>query len=307
MEIFILGSGGMMPIPERFLSSFMIRRDNDARFLLFDCGEGTQIQIKRMGLGWKQIDKILISHTHADHVTGLPGLLMLIGQADREAPLDIYGPPRIQDYIDSLSALEPVVPYPVRVHELTEEGTFFEDEEYAIECRWLDHTRPCMGYRLREHPRAGRFSVDRAAELGIPEGPERRRIVQGETVQLANGVTIGPEDVLGPPRPGLQLAYVTDTRPCPGAAELARDVDLFICEGMYAAAEAEDAVDKKHTTALEAASLAGEAGAKRLLLTHLSPRYLGPACRQIEAEAQQMFPQARLARDLETMVLERPA
>jgi len=306
MEIFTLGSGGMMPIPERFLSSFMVRRDNDARFLLFDCGEGTQIQIKRLGLSWKQIDKILISHTHADHVTGLPGLLMLIGQADREAPLDIYGPPRIQDYIDSMSALEPVVPYPVRVHELTEEGTFFEDEELAIDGRWLDHTRPCFGYRVREHPRPGRFSNDRAEEFGIPEGPERRRLVLGESVQLASGATIGPEDVLGPPRPGLQVAYVTDTRPCPGAAELAHHVDLLICEGMYGAAEAEDAVDKKHMTAHEAASVAAEAGAKRLLLTHLSPRYLGPACRQILAEAQQVFPQARLARDLETMVVERP-
>ena len=294
-----------MPMPERFLSSFIIRRDNDASFLLLDCGEGTQIQIKRMGLGWKQIDRILISHTHADHVTGLPGLLMLISQANREAPLDVYGPPRIRDYVDSISTLEPMLTYPVQVHELQSEGVFLEDDDCAIECRWLDHTRPCMGYRLREHPRPGRFAVSRAEELGVPVGPLRGQLVQGETVRLPDGRSVRPDDVLGPPRPGLQIAYVTDTRPCPGALELARGVDLLICEGMYSEEESEDAEAKKHMTGHEAAKLAADASAKRLLLTHVSPRYLARAVQEIENQARASFPNSRVARDLETIVLDR--
>ena len=304
MEIFVLGSGGMMPMPERLLSSFLIRRDNDSSLLLFDCGEGTQIQIKRLGLGWKQIDRILISHTHADHVTGLPGLLMLISQAEREAPLDIYGPPRIRDYVDSIGTLEPVLTYPVRVHELQAEGVFLEHDEYTIECRWLDHSRACMGYRLQERARSGRFAAVRAQELGVPVGPVRRELVQGQTVRLADGREVRPQDVLGPPRPGLQVAYVTDTRPCAGAVELARGADLLICEGMYCNEEAEDAAAKKHMTAQEAAALAAEAGATRLLLTHISPRYVGRDVAKIESQAKPLFPRTRVAQDLETIVLD---
>ena len=306
MDVFVLGSGGMMPMPERFLSSFLIRRDNDARSLLLDCGEGTQIQIKRLGLSWKAIDKILISHTHADHVTGLPGLLMLIGQADRIEPLHIYGPRRISDYIRSLQTLDPVIPYPVEVHEIGEEGVFFEDDTYSLECRWLVHTRPCLGYRLAERPRPGRFDAAQAEELGVPAGPTRAELVEGRSVRLEDGRTVQPEQVLGPPRRGLVVAYVTDTRPCQTAVELARDADLLICEGMYASEEEQDAKDKQHMSVREAAALATDAGAKRLLLTHVSPRYIGRSSAVLQQEAAAIFPQARLAADLQRISLDQP-
>ncbi len=306
MDIFTLGTGGMMPMPERFLSSFVVRRDNDPGLLMFDCGEGTQIQLKRLGLGWGGLDRIFISHTHADHVTGLPGLMMLISQNDRTAPLDIYGPPRIRDYVDSIAVLEPVITCDVRVHEIDAGGVVLEGDEYDVECRWLEHTRPCVGYRLEEHPRPGRFDPAKAEELGVPNGPIRARLVQGESVELPNGQTVESDAVVGPPRPGLAVAYITDTRPCAAAVELARDADLLICEAMYADEHADEAKAKMHMTAREAAELAAEAGAKRLALTHISPRYLGGSWRTLRDEAQSVFPDARLLEDLQTIDLPLP-
>lgn len=295
-----------MPMPERFLSSVILRRDNDPSLLMFDCGEGAQVQVKRLGLGWKSIDAVLISHTHADHVTGLPGLLMMISQADRTEPFNVYGPSRTRDYVDSIAVLEPVLTFPVRVHELEEEGVFFRGEAYDIECRWLEHTRPCMGYRLREHDRPGRFDPERAAELDVPSGPIRARLVNGEEVELPDGRTVKPEEVVGPRRPGLHVAYVTDTRPCPGAIELAKGADLLICEGMYSHEDASDAADKMHMTAREAAEIAAYAGAKRLALTHVSPRYLGRSAQRLQEEARAVFPGARLLRDLEIVTIPLP-
>ncbi len=306
MEIFVLGSGGMMPMPERALSAFILRRDNSSELLLFDCGEGTQVQLKRLGLGWGALERVFISHTHADHVTGLPGLIMLISQTDRERPLHIYGPPRIRDYVDSLAVLEPVLSFPLCVHELEDEGVACEAEEYRVECRWLKHRRPCLGYRLCERERPGRFDTERAAALNVPRGPERAKLVQGESITLADGRRVSPDEVVGPPRAGLKVAFVTDTRPCPGAVELARDADLFICEGMFDDEHAEDAKSKMHLTASEAAHIAAEAGAKRLALTHISPRFMGRAARALQQEARAAFPRAWVVRDLETIRLPLP-
>ncbi|MDR2098076.1 MAG: ribonuclease Z [Spirochaetaceae bacterium] len=296
LEAFILGSGGMMPLPNRHLTSVLLRREGD--LFLFDCGEGTQVSLRRLNLRWKKISAIFISHTHADHVTGLPGLLMLSSQVDRDEPMYIIGPPRIAEYVQSsMDVLDMYINYEIIVREITEPGLVFEGGDFHIRAFPLRHTKPCYGYTLEEEPRPGEFHPEKAETLNIPKGPLWSKLQNGETVLSASGVKVSPEDVLGPPRKGRKFSFITDTRYFDGVAENVRASDFLVCEGMFERALSEDAYEKCHMTSEQAALIARDAAVKKMALIHYSPRYNEHDLGVLLKEAQAIFPNTVLSRD----------
>jgi ribonuclease Z len=296
LEAFILGCGGMMPLPNRFLTSVLLRREGE--LFLFDGGEGTQVSLRKLNLRWKKISAIFVSHTHADHVTGIPGLLMLSSQVDRDDPLYIIGPPRIAEYIESSRrVLDMYINYEIVVKEIAEPGVVYQGEDFHIRAFPLRHTKPCMGYTLEEDSRPGEFHPERAEALGVPRGPLWSRLQSGETVEAADGVQVRPEQVLGPARSGRKFSFVTDTLAFP---EIAREVagsDLFVCEGMFERELLESAREKKHMIAEQAARIALAAQVKKLALIHYSPRYTEFNLKQLLKEAREIFPSTVLSRD----------
>ncbi|MDR0655647.1 MAG: ribonuclease Z [Treponema sp.] len=303
LEAFILGSGGMMPLPNRHLTSVLLRREGD--LFLFDCGEGTQVSLRRLNLRWKKISAIFISHTHADHVTGLPGLLMLSSQVDRDDPLYIYGPPRIAEYIETnRRVLDMYVNYEIVVREINGPGPVYEGKDFRVRCFALRHTKPCYGYVLEEDGRPGEFHPEKAGELGVPRGPLWSRLQHGESVSAADGSPVKPEDVLGKPRSGRKFSFVTDSLAFPEIAGEVAGSDLFVCEGMFEQELIESAREKKHMTAAQAARIALEAGVKRLALIHYSPRYTDFNLKQLLKEAQALFPETILSRDRMVLPIE---
>ncbi len=297
LEAFILGSGGMMPLPNRHLTSALLRREGE--LFLFDCGEGTQVALRRLNLRWKKISVIFISHTHADHVTGLPGLLMLSSQVDRDDPLYIIGPPRIAEYIEtSRRVLDMYINYEIVVREISEPGIVYQGDGFHVRCFPLRHTKPCFGYTLEEDVRPGEFHPEKAEAMNVPRGPLWARLQAGETVQSSSGEEVRPCDVLGAPRSGRKFSFVTDTLAFPEIGHEVAGSDLFICEGMFEKELAADAKEKKHMTAEEAASIAADAGGiKKLGLIHFSPRYTEFNLKQLLKEAQAVFPETVLCRD----------
>lgn len=296
LEAFVLGCGGMMPLPYRHLTSVLLRREGD--LFLFDGGEGTQVSLRRLNLRWKKINAIFVSHTHADHVTGLPGLLMLSSQVDRDDPLYIYGPPKIAEYIQSSrQVLDMYINYQIIVKEITEPGIVYQGDGFHVRAFPLQHTKTCVGYTLEEYERPGQFNPDRARELGIPCGPLWSRLQSGESVTGDSGNTVTPDQVLGPPRKGRKFSYVTDTRYVPSIAKEVENSDLLICEGMFEQALADTAAEKKHMTATQAATIARDAGAKKMALIHYSPRYTDSDLKRLLSEARQLFPETILSRD----------
>jgi len=297
LEAFILGCGGMMPLPNRHLTSMLLRREGD--LFLFDAGEGTQVSLRRLNLRWKKINAIFISHTHADHVTGLPGLLMLSSQVDRDEPLYIYGPPRIAEYVEtSRRVLDMYINYEIIVREISEAGICHQGEGFSIRAFPLKHTKTCYGYALEEDPRPGEFNPGKATALGVPRGPLWSRLQAGESVQAADGSTVGSADVLGPARSGRKVSFVTDSLYFPAIAPEVKDSDLLVCEGMFETELLESALEKKHMTAEQAAMIAREAtGVRRLALIHYSPRYTDHDLKKLLAEAQAVFPDTVLSRD----------
>jgi ribonuclease Z len=297
LEAFILGCGGMMPLPHRHLTSVLRRREGE--LFLFDGGEGTQVSLRRLNLRWKKISAISISHTHADHVTGIPGLLMLSSQVDRDDPLYIYGPPRIAEYIEtSRRVLDMYINYEIVVKEFSEPGIVHRGEGFRIRAFPLRHTKPCFGYTLEEEGRPGVFHPEQAKALGVPCGPLWAKLQAGENVTLADGTVIHPRDVLGPPRSGRKFSFVTDSLAFPEIAPEVAGSDLFVCEGMFEADLEESAREKKHMTAVEAARIAASAGGiRKLALIHYSPRYNEQNLKGLLAEAQTVFPGAVLSRD----------
>ncbi|MCL2194011.1 MAG: ribonuclease Z, partial [Treponema sp.] len=289
--------GGMMPLPNRHLTSVLLRREGE--LFLFDSGEGTQVALRRLNLRWKKISVIFVSHTHADHVTGIPGLLMLSSQVDRDDPLYIIGPPRIAEYIDySRRVLDMYINYEIVVKEITEPGIVYEGEGFRVRCFPLRHTKPCFGYVLEEDPRPGEFHPERAESLGVPRGPLWSKLQKGETVKAADGQDIRPDEVLGPTRSGRKFSFVTDSLAFPDISREVAGSDLFVCEGMFERALAEDAHGKKHMTAEEAARIAAAAGnVKKLALIHYSPRYTEYDLKQLLREARGIFPDTVLSKD----------
>ncbi|MBQ3647237.1 MAG: ribonuclease Z [Spirochaetia bacterium] len=303
LEVFILGCGGMMPLPRRHLTSVLLRREGD--LFLFDCGEATQISLKKLNLKWKNISTIFISHTHADHVTGLPGILMLSSQVDRTEPLYIIGPPKIKEFVEtSIKVLDMYINYEIIVKEITEPGVVMQGENFKVEAFQLDHTKPCFGYKLTEAPRPGIFHPEKAKELGVPMGSMWSALQHGETVILADGRSVTPDMVLGLPRKGRKFSFVTDTLAIPSIAEEVKDSDLFICEGMFEDELAESAHEKKHMTAVEAAHIARTAGGiKQMGLIHYSPRYTDKELSILLEQAQEVFADTFLTRDGQTILL----
>jgi ribonuclease Z len=302
LEVFVLGTGGMMPLPGRGLTSVLVRREGE--LFLFDCGEGTQISLRRLNLRWKKITSIFISHTHADHVTGLPGILMLSSQVDREEPLYIYGPPKIREFVEAMRrTLDMYINYEIVIREIEGGMPVVNADEYSICSHSLVHTKPCLAYSIVEKVRPGIFFPDKAIALGVPRGPLWSKLQGGEEVSLPGGGVVQPTQVMGDERKGRKFCFATDTVAAPGLAEFARNSDLFICEGMFAEELAETAAEKKHLTAAQAARIARESGAKRLGLIHYSPRYSERELKTLLGEAREIFPESFLTRDLQHIEL----
>jgi len=296
LEAFILGCGGMMPLPNRHLTSVLLRREGD--LFLFDCGEGTQVSLRRLNLRWKKISVILISHTHADHVTGIPGLLMLSSQVDRDDPLYIIGPPRIAEYIESSRrVLDMYINYEIVVKEITAPGVVYSGEGFHVRAFPLRHTKPCYGYALEEDKRPGEFHVEKAEALGVKRGPKWAALQSGQTVQAEDGTDVRPDQVLGPERTGRKFSFVTDTLAFREIAEEVAGSDLFVCEGMFEKALEESAREKRHMTAEQAAHIAKAAVVKKLALIHYSPRYTEYELKQVIKEAEAVFPATVLSKD----------
>ncbi|MCL2801603.1 MAG: ribonuclease Z [Treponema sp.] len=297
LEAFILGCGGMMPLPNRHLTSVLLRREGE--LFLFDCGEGTQVSLRRLNLRWKKISVIFISHTHADHVTGIPGLLMLSSQVDRDDPLYIIGPPRIAEYIEtSRRVLDMYINYEIIVQEITSPGIVYKGDGFHVRCFPLSHTKPCYGYTLEEEKRPGIFHPEKAQSLNIPMGNLWGKLQKGESIKTPDGREISPDDVMGAPRNGRKFSFVTDSLALPEISTHVIGSDLFICEGMFGSDLAEDARSKKHMTAEDAARIAAaSSGVKKLALIHYSPRYTEYELKKIQAEAAAIFPETVLTRD----------
>lgn len=287
----------MMPLPHRHLTSLLLRREGD--LFLFDAGEGTQVSLRRLNLRWKKISAIFISHTHADHVTGLPGLLMLSSQVDRDDPLYIYGPPKIAEYVESSRrVLDMYINYEIIVREVQAPTVCHEGDGFRIRAFPLKHTKTCYGYAFEEDMRPGVFHPEKAKELSVPLGPLWSRLQAGESVEAADGRIVAPADVLGPPRSGRKVTYVTDSMYVPEIAAEAAGSDLFICEGMFEQALLPTAIEKKHMTAAQAATLARDSsGVKKLGLIHFSPRYADQELKILLDEARAIFPDTVLTRD----------
>lgn len=294
-EVFSLGTSGMMPLPGRFLTSALVRREGS--LFLFDCGEGTQVSLKMLNLKWKKINAIFISHMHADHVTGLPGMLMLSSQVDRSEPLYIYGPKRLKEYVDETKRiLDMYINYEIVVVPV-EPGVVYEEDDFSIQAFELRHTKQCFGYSLVEKPRKGEFHPERAMELGIPKGPLWGKLQKGERITLADGREFGPEDVMGSERSGRKFSYVTDSLYFPEISDYVHDSDLLFCEAMFENALEETATEKKHMTAGQAATIARDAEVAKLCLQHYSPRYSNAELRILENDAKEIFPDTVLTKD----------
>ena len=291
LDVCLLGSGGMMPLPYRWLTALMTRFNGSS--LLIDCGEGTQIAIKEKGWSFKPIDVICFTHYHGDHISGLPGLLLTMGNADRKEPLTLIGPKGLERVVSALRVIAPELPFPIIYKEIEGVEQTFELNGYRLKAFRVNHNVLCYGYTM-EIDRAGKFDVERAKEQEIPQ-KYWKHLQKGETIETVNGI-LTPDMVLGPPRKGLKLTYTTDTRPTNSIRENAKDSDLFICEGMYGEKEkAAKAVEYKHMTFYEAAHLAKDAQVKEMWLTHYSPSLTRPE--EYMDEVRRIFPEAKAGKD----------
>jgi len=293
LTVTFLGTGAAIPSLDRNVASLALAREGET--LLFDCGEGTQRQMMRYGVSFSMRD-IFFTHFHADHLLGLTGLVRTLGLQDRTDPLRLYGPRGARRVLEHALAVGiERNKFPVQVEELAP-GDVLRRPEYDLVAVEADHRAPSLAYVLVEHTRLGRFQPERVRELGVPEGPLWGRLHRGETIQLPDGRSVGPRDLVGPPRPGRKVAISGDTRPSGAIAEAARGADLLVHEATFSEEEAEKAEQTGHSTAAAAATLARNAGVRRLVLTHISARYTREAP-ELVAEAQAIFPESVVARD----------
>ena len=297
LDVCLLGTGGMMPLPYRWLTSLMVRYNGSS--VLIDCGEGTQIAIKEKGWSFKPIDVICFTHYHGDHISGLPGLLLTMGNADRTEPLTLIGPKGLERVVNALRVIAPELPFPIQCIEIKDQEETFEMNGYRLKAFRVNHNVTCYGYTL-EVDRAGKFDVERANAAQIPQ--RFWGILQkGETVE-EDGKIYTPDMVLGPARKGIKLTYCTDTRPTDSIRKNAYASDLFICEGMYEEKDKQKkAKEYKHMTFYEAARIAKEAEVKEMWLTHYSPSLTKPE--EYIDEVREIFPNTIAAKDRRTVEL----
>lgn len=297
LDICLLGTGGMMPLPYRWLTSLMARYNGQS--ILIDCGEGTQIAMKEKGWSPKPIGIMCFTHFHADHISGLPGMLLTMGNAERTEPLLMIGPKGLTKVVNSLRTIAPELPFEIRCMELSGSSQVIGFDGFQIEAYKVNHNVTCYGYSIVVN-RAGKFDPLKAEKLGL----EKRywgRLQKGEILEL-EGKTYTPDMVMGEARKGIKVSYCTDSRPVEAIAVNARGADLFICEGMYGEPEKKaKAKEYRHMTFYEAAELAHKAGVQRLWLTHYSPSLTRPE--EYMDKVREIFPQAVAARDGMSMEL----
>ncbi len=293
-----------MPLPHRFLTGLMVRMGGVS--YLFDAGEGAQIQLKRAGLGIKALSVIAVSHLHADHCLGIPGLLMLRAQVPDPGPLTILGPAGIREFIVQVQrTLAFFLNYPIRFVEWEEGSPEIAYKDHQVWITWaaLKHSTTCVGYRMGEHPRPGKFNAKAARKLGVPEGPLWGKLQKGESIALGNGVAVQPDQVLGPARPGRAICYAVDTAVAKSLYGLCQDVDIAFLDGTFHPRDHKEADRKLHMTVDDAARIAQRAGARRAVLVHMSPRYREADLPELEDAARGRFEGAEIGRDLNRYVI----
>jgi ribonuclease Z len=300
LDLVFLGTSGSVPTARRALPGMLVRRGGER--LLVDCGEGTQRQLLRSDVGLVDLEEIFLTHFHADHYLGLPGMLKTFSLRGRELPLTVYGPRGLRSLLGALRRVFGTLTYPLHLVEL-EPGEALVREDYAVVPFDVRHGVAGLGYALVEQERPGRFSVDEADRLGVPDGPERGRLQRGEAVTLGDGSIVRPEQVLGERRAGRKVALTGDTAPAPTVVEAAAGADLLVHDATFCAEERDRARETLHSTAGEAALVAREADVRLLALTHLSSRYSG---KDVAAEAQASFPSTVVPRDFDVITIPFP-
>ncbi len=293
MKVVFLGTSGSMPTPERGSSSVALCLGRGV--ILFDCGEGTQRQMVAARIGFSRVKQILVTHLHGDHVLGVPGLLQSMTLQRREEPLDIYGPKGTHALLQCVSDSLGGPGFPVTVHEIAEAGVVFEVKGYTVEACRADHRLEAWSYAVTERARPGKFHPEKAERLGVPKGVAWKRLQDGGDIEIGGSI-VKSSDVVDSPRPGRRVVYTGDTRPSDEVARLAAGADLLIHESTFAEDLAERAAEDGHSTAAQAAGVASKAGAKRLILTHISGRYSDAS--SLLEEARRVFPKSDVADDL---------
>ncbi|OYT39179.1 MAG: ribonuclease Z [Candidatus Altiarchaeales archaeon ex4484_43] len=300
MELVFLGTSGCVPTRERNLSCILLEYLGE--YFLFDCGEGSQRQMRFAGINFMRIDKVFITHLHADHFLGLGGMIQSMDFLERTRPLDIYGPRGLKKTMEHMLSMGTfkMDSMSVRVHEI-KPGLVIEGNRYKITCARTEHTENSLAYCFEEKPKR-RFLKKRALELGVPEGRLFSKLQRGETVEI-KGRKITPDQVLTKPIPGRKVVYTGDTRVCENIIKLAENADVLIHDGTFSHEELEKVAKAGHSTVKQAAEVAKKANVKRLFLTHISQRYTDP--KKLEREAREIFPESYIAEDLMRIKIEK--
>jgi ribonuclease Z len=295
LDLVFLGTSGSMPTAQRAPAALLLRRGGER--LLFDCAEGTQRQLLRSNVGLIELREVFLTHYHADHYLGLPGMLKTFALRGREVPITIYGPPGLRDLFGALRRIFGRLTYTVELKELRP-GDELIREDYRLATFAVAHGVSAVGYALVEDTRPGRFDVQAADALGVPSGPERGALQRGESVTLADGTTVTPDKVLGPARAGRKVVIAGDGGPSETVIDAARNADVLVHEATFCEDERERARETQHSTALEAAGVARAAEVELLALTHLSNRYFGG---EVVREARTIFPNTVVPKDFDTI------
>ncbi|WP_341277878.1 ribonuclease Z [Paenibacillus sp. FSL H8-0537] len=300
MEIWFLGTGAGRPSKERNVTSIALRLpEPDGGLWMFDAGEGTQHQMMRSPLKMGKLNALFITHLHGDHTFGIPGLLSTRSYSGGKGPLHLFGPVGIEEMVRTALRLSGThIDYELIITEIQGDGVIHEDERFVVEAWSLDHRLPCYGYRLLERDCPGKLNTERLKALGVPSGPLYGKLKQGEDVELPDGTKVRAADVAGAPLKGRIIAIAGDTSPCANIARLAENADLLVHEATFAAGQEEKAHEYGHSTTVEAAQAAKDAGVQQLIMTHFSSRFMLEDMPMLKEEAQRIFPQSEAAYDL---------
>lgn len=306
MKLHFLGTGAGVPSKPRNVTSIMLKLlDENNEMWMFDCGEATQQQILRTTLKPRKVSKIFISHLHGDHIFGLPGFLSSRNFQGGEDELTVYGPKGIKRYIETcLSVTGTRLAYPLSIIELDQEGIAFENKQFKVTYKTLQHVIPCYGFRIEEADQPGQLLVDKALAAGVPKGPMLGQLKSGQSVELADGSILNGKEFIGPDKEGKIVTILGDTRYCSQAIDLAKDAHALVHEATFEAGEEEMARRYGHSTAAQAAQVAQAAGAKQVFLTHISARYVGKKAKQLQKDAQLIFPNSQLVHDFDEYIIE---